>query len=163
MITQTRLKEVLRYNPRTGIFIWAVSGKGISCKGAMAGCLTKEGYLRIRVDGHLYLAHRLAWLWVNGEFPMSSLDHRNCDKQDNRIRNLRLADKRLNTANTKKREGCYSRFKGVTWSKQINRWLARICIGGKTKHLGSFGREEEAAACYQTEANKEFGVFARMV
>lgn len=91
------------------------------------------------------------------------VDHRNCDTLDNRRSNLRLATKAGNAANARKpRTGKTSQFKGVSWSKARNKWVAHIRKDGKGAHLGHFDSEAEAAVAYNRAASEAFGEFARV-
>src|SRR5579862_7745832 len=97
-ITPERLKEVLDYDPATGEFRWKTRLGGKAVAGRVAGYLDR-GYISIRIDRRIYMAHRLAWLWVYGVWPEGWLDHINRKKNDNRIDNLRLAEPWQNQAN----------------------------------------------------------------
>lgn len=93
MLTAERLREVLEYDPAIGVFRWLIKPCGQISIGDIAGCRHGEGYVQIRVIGRIYLAHRLAWLYMTGEWPISLIDHRNLDRSDNRWSNLREAKK----------------------------------------------------------------------
>lgn len=149
MLTQQRLKEVLRYVKSTGLFYWRVSPKPGVVVGAQAGCLNDKGYVLIGVDGRLYRAHRLAWLYVTGNWPVDLIDHRNTNKQDNRWRNLRAADERLNRENrhTPLAHNT-SGFLGVTWSRTMQSWQAQIKSHGRNKVLGYFKCPRKAHRAY---------------
>lgn len=136
MITRERLKEKLTYNKYTGKFTWNTSENQVSI-GVEAGTNLK-GYVHISVDGNKYLAHRLAWFYEFGELPASEIDHINRDKSDNRIENLREADRSLNVRNTPARSK--SGYKGIYWYKKYNKW--RVAI--KDKHVGYFSCFKEA-------------------
>jgi hypothetical protein len=129
--------------------------------GDVAGHLTAQGYWRISVDGRRYLAHRLAWLYVHGEWPAAQIDHVDLDKSNNRFANLREATNAQNKANTRARKDNTSGFKGASWDKRSGRWRARICVVGKDSHLGFFDSAETAHAAYCQAANEAFGEFAR--
>jgi hypothetical protein len=103
MLTAERLRELLHYDPDTGVFTWLrVKGRRVRV-GALSGKANGGGYFQIGVDGRIYYAHRLAWLYVHGEWPVASIDHVNCDRCDNRLANLRPATKAQNAANARKR------------------------------------------------------------
>lgn len=87
MITQDRLKELLNYNPSTGLFTWKLSQGPKAKAGQVAGTL--DGYVRIRLDGEAFAAHRLVFLYVEGSFPIGQVDHINGIRSDNRRGNLR--------------------------------------------------------------------------
>lgn len=95
LITQNALKELLHYDPKTGFFFWRKSGK-------KAGCLDKSNlYVKIRVNYHIYYAHRLVFLYMNGNFPSHQVDHINGNRSDNRYKNLRYANNCINQKNMK--------------------------------------------------------------
>lgn len=162
-LTQSRLKELLNYDSNTGFFIWAVSRRGC-VPGRKAGYVRHDGYVCIRVDRRLYLAHRLAWLWINGAWPADTMDidHANTNTSDNRICNLREATRTQNLCNVSLRSDNTSGFKGVCWCTQKKRWKARIYISGKQKHLGYHDSPEIAHAAYCAAAQVAYGDFARV-
>lgn len=148
MLTVDRLREVLDYNPGTGIFTWKVN-KGRMQAGSVAGSVTKRGYVRIVVDQQWIMAHRLAWLYSYGEWPDEEIDHKNEIKTDNRIENLRPATRLQNTHNvTVLHRHNTSGFKGV--SKYRHRWRATINNNGKIIVIGDFDTPEEASHAYLT-------------
>lgn len=162
MITAEDVRRVLAYDPETGDFTWRETF-GRAVRGAKAGNINGRGYVTIKFRKRTHQAHRLAWLYVHGEWPNLEIDHINCDKTDNRLSNLRLATGRENVANTKRRSDNSSGHKGVFWDKQRNRWHARIMINGKNKHIGLFRLIEDAAKAYERAAIERHGEFARTV
>jgi len=143
-ITQDRLKALVSYDPKTGIFRWNMARR--RCRpGDVTGCRMKQGYIAIRLDDVLYTAHRLAWLYVTGEWPKEQLDHINGDRSDNRIANLREATNAQNAQNRKRRDN-KTGFTGV--NKENNRWKAEIKVNYKKIRLGLFDTPEEAHAAY---------------
>jgi hypothetical protein len=148
-LTQARLKEVLSYDPDTGIFTNLTQRRGSAKKGAVAGSKNSKGYIQIEIDSKNYRAHRLAWLYAYGEFPEKSLDHINEVKGDNRLGNLRLATKQENQHNISSlRINNSSGFRGVSRNKKAKKWEAQIAINGRHKHLGHFDTVEEASEAY---------------
>ena len=99
MITQSILASHLTYSPSSGLFTWNQQ-RGRVKKGEIAGTVNSNGYTQIRINGRIYLAHRLAWLYVHGEFPKPMIDNVNRNRQDNKIQMLSLATKRQNAQNT---------------------------------------------------------------
>lgn len=161
MLTVERLKQKLSYNSNTGLFTWKRS-RGPGKEGAVAGRLHNQGYIRISIDYKDYLAHRLAWLYVYGEWPSDEIDHVNGIKTDNRICNLRAATREENcrnvTVNKRNRLG----IKGVSERNDCkNRFRAKIMINGKVVVLGQYKTAEEAKAAYNEAARKYFGEFFR--
>mgnify|MGYP000037034139 CR=1 FL=1 len=161
MLTQERLKELLHYDPDTGLFTWIKSTNTSIKINSVAGGKTSRGYIQIRADKKLYLAHRLAWLYFYGNFPESFLDHVNEKPSDNRISNLRLATHQENGHNkSTPHKNNTSGFLGVTWQKLNKKWLAQIRLNGKRKHLGLFNTPESAHKAY-LEAKRELHPFWR--
>ena len=152
-----RLRECLSYNRRTGVLRWKVRPADNVYAGTVAGCIDHRGYRLVRLDRRLLLAHRVAWAIHYGAWPECDLDHRNMDKSDNRIANLRLASRALNIANTPPRranglpKGCYR-------TKGRRRWYSKIQIDGKVKRLGGFDTAAEAAAAFKREHRAVYGV-----
>lgn len=140
-ITAERARELVTYDPVTGSFAYK-SGKGTG------GTVTKDGYLQIKLDGTVYRAHRIAWLLTFGDLPPSQIDHRNGDRLDNRIVNLRCATAAENAQNVAARRGTASRHPGVTWHARDRRWQAQIRVKGRLHFLGHFVSEDEAAEAY---------------
>jgi hypothetical protein len=106
----------------------------------------------------MYQAHRLAWLYMHGEWPVGDLDHINGDPADNRIANLRIATQSQNNANRRARRG---RNKGVYMEKKTGKYKANICVNRKQIYLGRFESAEAAKAAYDKAAAQYFGEYAR--
>lgn len=159
-IEHSKLLELLHYDPASGTFTWKVT-RGRSAKaGQVAGTPHPEGYVQIGVCGRLYLAHRLAWFYVTGQWPAGLIDHQNRDRSDNRFENLRVCDFSSNAANSKIPVTNTSGVKGVSWDKCSGSWQVGIKKNGKRKHLGRFADKELAAEAYRNESVRVFGVFA---
>lgn len=161
-LTAKRLRELLSYDPITGHFHWRTGGRGRRAN-LLAGTLHHRGYIDIGIDGEVYRAHRLAWLYVFGKWPSAGLDHWNSVFSDNSLANLREADQTENGGNRVKNKNNTSGYKGAHWNKVICKWVATISVNGKRKHIGCFDTPQDAHAAYITEARKVFGVFARAV
>jgi len=154
-LTQEYLKERLLYNENTGVFKWKkVNAININI-GDVAGRTLSNGYiqigLRINKKDMRFYAHRLAWLYVYGEFPDNLIDHINHQRNDNRISNLRQVDNSTNKKNMPKRKNSSSIINGVR--KQDNRWISTIGINNKNIYLGSFADKNEAI-CARLHANR---------
>lgn len=148
------------YDPETGIFTWPKTLKN-QWAGKQAGTIVTKGYRQIMLGQCHYMAHRLAWFLVTGQWPSSQIDHINGIKDDNRFANLREASNRENKQNSSIRADNTSGFKGVSYSKQACKWSAYIYVNGKQKKLGLFARKENAALAYNFAALEYFGKFAR--
>jgi hypothetical protein len=161
-LTAQRLRELLHYDPETGVFTWvAMSRPGVRV-GDRCGRVSRLGYREIGVEYGLRRANRLAWLYMTGEWPSGDVDHINRDKLDDRWCNLRLATRSQNSANVALRPNSTSGFIGVTFDKARDKWRAQIRIAGRKVNLGRFASAEEAARAYDAAALKEFGEFAEL-
>ena len=159
-LTQQRLKELLTYDPDTGEFTWIVSTARRIRVGDKAGHIGTRGYRDIRIDGIKHRAHRLAFLYMTGNFPVIELDHWDRNRSNNRWRNLREATTGDNKANTSRRSDNMSGRKGVHWNERDRNWRANICRNGRRFHLGYFVSVGEAHEAYVAAAKKHFGEFA---
>lgn len=161
LVDQKLLQSLLTYCPLTGLFKWRVrrgrSSAGATAGRSEAGC----GYIRIRINGREYLAQRLAWLHMTGEWPETLIDHKNRVKTDNRWFNLRLANHSQNGVNRARKKS--SGKKGAFRASKYNRWFSAIRVNGKSIHLGSFGTEDEAAAAYAEASKKYHGEYGDTV
>lgn len=146
-LSYEKVRQLLDYDPHTGEFYW-VKTKGRARAGERAGATDAYGYRVIRVDGVLYKAHRLAWLWVYGCWPDGMLDHIDRDKGNNSIENLREATQSENMHNANRRS--LSGVPGVRWRAERNRWVAQIRVGYRNYVLGSFATKDEAIAARRT-------------
>lgn len=148
-LTAERLREVLHYDPETGVFTWAKNRP--RCKmGGVAGCFSKQtGYILLRVDHRLWLAHRLAFLFMTGEWPKHEVDHINGNRSDNSWGNLRDVVSRVNKENMRTaRCDNTSGLLGVSWFKPAKLWKASIQVDKIQRHLGYRKTKEEAAQLY---------------
>ena len=161
MLTAERLREVLSYEPETGEFTWLKPNPiGHRVKsGDLAGYFV-QGYRRIAVDGRTYLGHRLAWLYMKGEWPANQVDHIDGNRGNNVWRNLREATHAQNHFNIGLTASNRTGFKGVSWFKKTRKWRARITVNRKEKTIGYFDTKEEAHSAYMSAANKLHGEFA---
>ena len=172
------VRQLLDYNPDTGIFIWRKrpismfsDGKQTAehnCaiwngkwSGNKAGVLMESGYIKIVINRKPYRAHRLAWVYIYGVWP-KEIDHINGDRADNRIENLRVVTKSQNQMNRKAlSRPTASGVKGVTFHSKTGKWRTRIMVGKKMISLGLYATVEEAASVRRKAAEKYHGVFAR--
>lgn len=147
-ISQAELKSLINYDPDTGIFRWAKSRVGCK-KDSIAGNLAPHGYIRICINRTPYLAHRLAWFYVTGEWPSFDIDHIDGKPSNNAFCNLRDVKTHTNVQNVKGAR-CDSKTKllGVDMHKRDGLYRARIMVQGKRKCLGYFKDMNEAYAVY---------------
>jgi hypothetical protein len=147
-LTAERLRELLRYDPATGEFRW-LQRVGNRSAGSKAGGASGGGYWSLCVDYRLYSAHRLAWLYTHGIWPKDEIDHRDGNRANNAIANLRDVSRSVNMQNQKRaKRGSQSGVLGVYWSKQGRKWVAQIRVDRKLRHIGRFDSAETAHAAY---------------
>jgi hypothetical protein len=158
-LTAERLREVLDYDKISGLFTWKYPINNRIKVGDIAGYIA-QGYWRISVDGKTYLGHRLAWLYVTGEWPVLHIDHEDTNRSNNAFKNLREATVAQNHFNIGITASNTSGFKGVSWFNRTRKWRARITIEGCNKTIGYFETKEAAHKAYCQAAVKHYGEFA---
>lgn len=147
MLTAERLRELLHYDPATGLFTWRVAKSNRAPVGGVAGSLAVRGCVDIGVDGVRHKAHRLAWLYMTGRWPDAEIDHRNTVPHDNRWSNLRELPHVLNSQNSRApRSNNTTGFLGVT--RNGGRFRAQITVNGKAFNLGRYETPERAYEVY---------------
>ena len=154
MITHERLLQMLDYDPASGVFTRRVGTKD-GKKGSVSGSVRKQdGYVMISLDRHLCLGHILAWFYVHGVWPEFEIDHKDRNRANNAISNLRPSNRSLNgfNQNLKKNK---SGFKGVTAVK--GKFVAAIRVNYQKTVLGTFSDPIDAAKAYDTAASKMVG------
>lgn len=160
IVTQNLVRELLHYDPETGIFTWrhrdreyfptdhAQKAWNAKLAGKKAGAMSYYGYIQIGIFGRLFRAHRLAILYVTGSFPNIDIDHVDRDKTNNRFDNLRIVNRSINQQNrVNPRSDNKTKILGAQ-QRSGKRFVARIGVNGKYHHLGSFSTAEEASAAY---------------
>lgn len=160
------LRELLRIGD-DGLLYWLVDrrvgrGKGRVHKaaGSLAGCIGNHGYYVIRIDGVLYLAHRVAFAIANGRWPDGELDHADRNRLNNRPENLRECSSTENKANRSTPSNNSSGVKGVSWNKKCRKWQVHIAVGGPNQYLGLYESLDYAREVYAQAAEIAFGEFA---
>ena len=158
MVTQERLKELFDY--QDGNLVWKVARGNVKV-GRIAGHLNESiGYFRLTLFKKAYMVHRLIFMYHHGYMP-EMLDHIDCNKLNNKIENLRPANRSENMLNLKMRKTNTSGAKNVSWSKDDKRWIVRVRVSGTKKYFGSF-EDLELADLVATEARDKYqGQFAR--
>ncbi len=159
-LSASELRSLLSYEQSNGAFTWIVAPSNRIRAGSEAGSVGRLGYRRICINRRAYFAHRLAWLYVYGRWPLREIDHIDGTPANNAIANLREADHFENQANRGRQKNNTSGYKGVHFNRQAWRWRAVIHAGGCTFHLGSFKTRIAAAKAYARAARRlhcEFG------
>jgi len=152
-LTARRVRELLDYDPETGAF----THRGKRRYGKPAGSLQSKGYIQLCIDGVYYLAHRVAFLYVHGTWPVDQLDHVNGVRSDSRIANLRPATQSQNKANSRRHRNNRAGYKGVYFVH--GKWRAQITKDHKFFFLGCFDAPQEAHHAYCRAAQELFGAF----
>ena len=141
LIDADTLKHILHYDPTSGVFTWKVNS-GRSKPGKVAGYLNK-GYVVIGYKGKSCLAHRLAFLYMTGKYPILEVDHIDGCPSNNKWTNLREVSSKQNKENRyKANKNSKHGFLGVT--KNHKNYMAHIYHNNKSIYLGTFGSPEEA-------------------
>lgn len=159
-LSADRLRELLTYHPGCGLFTWNRS-RGSRGKGVIAGNMNTSGAIQVQIDKEVYVAHRLAWLYMTGVFPENEIDHENLEPADNRWVNLRPATHAQNCWNRRRPASNTSGFKGVCWHAVMNKWCASIMYLGTSETIGYFDDPQSGHAAYVARAKELFGEFAR--
>lgn len=149
--------KVLDLNEETGQFYWKISS-GKAAVGKKAGVINGQGYVQIRYRNVTYLAHRLVWLFLKGEYPAGLLDHKDRNRSNNRITNLREVTSQQNQTNRLPHKNCSSKYKGVT-VKPNGRSRSSITHLGIRYDLGCFLTEEAAALAYNSASRELHGAY----
>lgn len=153
-LDEKELKLLFDYNPDTGELIWIKSYRN-RLNGKHAGAIDSKGRRRVEINGRTYAAHHICFAMYHGYWPKDQVDHRDQDKLNNRINNLREATNAENSRNRRHKRGG---FKGVSFHK--GRYIARIMKDGECINLGSFDTPEPASDAYKAAAIKYHGEFA---
>jgi hypothetical protein len=142
-IPMETITDLLRYDPDTGAFVWLAGRR----RGKVAGCVMKDGYRAINIGGRMVYAHRLAWLMSHGALSSSiQIDHRDGDRDNNSLANLREASAAENAQNRRAHKDNKSGLQGVSMRK--GRYIAQIMAHGKHAVLGYCSTAEEAHTLY---------------
>lgn len=160
--TAERLCEALDYDQSTGIFTWRTPMQtgGRTGVGQVAGRISSEGYRNIGLGGVRCQAHRLAWLYVHGDWPTGQIDHINGIKTDNRIANLRVVTEAQNKWNRLETSRNTSGHRGVSRNKLERKWKAYITVEGATQWLGTFASYDEAVEARLAAERHQFGEYS---
>lgn len=157
------VSAILEYDPVTGVFTNRIARPPRAKKGERAGWLSADGYVRIRIDGQAFLAHRLAWLLMTGHWPAEEIDHIDGVRSNNVWSNLRDCSRAQNQGN-RHRPNRNNRL-GIIGVRQVGRRFAatiRRLADGRRVHLGYFDTATEAGAAYQAAARlRMWDAFAR--
>ena len=154
-------KNLFVYN--NGDLFWIDSPNSLVPAGSLAGSLREDGYIGIFINGKYFFAHRIIWEMFNQEIPAGMvIDHIDGIRNNNRIENLRVCTFQQNHFNRGKQSNNKSGFKGVSWHKQKQKWVAQIKIDGRNKFLGFYTDPVKAYEKYCEVARERYGEFAKL-
>jgi hypothetical protein len=156
MLTQLQVFDLFDY--KDGVLFWKTTPSRKIPIGSKAGTITAKGYIRIKINGRLYYAHRLVYLLETGTYP-KQLDHVNGDKSDNRIKNLRECDVSQNNLNRKKPRNNSSGIKGISWHAISKKWMVSLQIAGEQKYFGLYKDIDQAKSVIEAMRHKYHGDF----
>lgn len=156
MITKDELNALFEY--QNGTLVRKTTRGGMPT-GSTVGYINSDGYKATRINGKMYLVHRVIYFMAHGSMP-EQIDHINGKRTDNRIENLRPAKPSENSCNSKIRSTNKSGIKGVNWHKASGKWVAQLYVNGKKMHFGLFDDIAEAAKAIEQARNKHHGEFA---
>lgn len=178
LLTIDELRQLVRYDPDSGVVFWLPRTvehyancapqwrEGVCYKfnrnkaGKPAGGCYPNGYVGIEIRGREYKAHRVAWALVHGEWPTHDIDHRDGNRENNRIKNLRLAPGGINQRNAACRKDSRSGLSGVTWNKRKQKWRVRLKVDKVMHHFGAYSDLEQAKVV-ALEKRRELGFTER--
>ncbi len=159
VLTQDLLRSLVHYDPETGVFTSLVK-KPFVAVGQSLGSINGRGYTQFNLAGKSYRASSLAWFYAYGEWPNGMIDHKDRDRTNNRIKNLRLASESENGANCSLSKANTSGHKGVMWYKRHSKWVSQIRVNRKLLGLGYFTDINDAIKARVDAELKYFGEFS---
>lgn len=154
MLTQTELKELLAYDADKGVFYWKVHRRPQSPVGSVAGWKSGKNALRIELKGKNYLIHRLAWFYVHGTWPIQ-IDHRNGDRSDNRLCNLREANNSENQANMSAKSNNTTGHRGISLRRKTYIVQLYKTANGQKKKVSRRFNNLESAIQFSVQQSKQ--------
>lgn len=161
-LTHDKLKEMLHYDPASGVFTWLVS-RGSVKPGSSPKARDTYGYPVIRIFKRLYRAHRIAWFYMTGEMPKFNIDHRNGNTTDNSWVNLRDCTQSQNIQNGSIRSDNTSGVRGVTVDNTRGKFVAALRLNGKKYCIGRFDSLSDATEARVAAELRLHGEFSPLV
>lgn len=157
ILTKDDVKEIFTY--QNGKLFWNDDRSSRVKSGDEAGSFDYKGYKQVKIGNYTYKVHRLIFLYHHNHLPIT-IDHIDGDKSNNNIENLRGATYSQNQCNRSLQKNNTSGIKGVSWSKNKNKWEAYCFINKKKKNLGRYNTKEEAECVVIEYRNNTHGEFA---
>ena len=161
-ISPEEVRNLFDYDRLTGALVWKKMLSMRAMPGKTAGCMDDQGRIKIGIRGKEYLAHRIIWVWMTGEWPEYEIDHRDEVKYNNRWNNLRKATPSQNHRNRGPNKNNTSGYKGVCYVAKRKCWIAGIKLNGYRHNLGSFTSAKAAHEAYCAAAKRLHGEFAKV-
>ena len=155
MLTQGKLKEIISYDPETGLITWIKNIYRKNNIGKIAGGISAEGYIKITINSKQYQAHQLIWFYMTGLW-VDEIDHDNRVRSDNRWLNLKEATREENQHNRTINKNNKSGISGVSWHESKEKWQSMICVEGEQKYLGQF-KDINLAIQARKDAETKYG------
>src|SRR5215472_932811 len=156
------IKSYFDYSPETGQLRWIDRPARRIHIGDIAGFPDDQSRIKIGIGGKEYFAHRIIWVWVTGKWPDKEIDHINENPSDNRWANLREATPSQNHRNRGKQRNNTTGYKGVTFVRARNKYVAGVKLNGKRYNVGrTFSTAEEAYEAVCKLAAKLHGDWSR--
>jgi hypothetical protein len=166
-LTQDIIRELLEYDPDTGVFIWKKRDRkwftrdrdhiawNTNHSGKRTGLCKSHGYSKVRIFDRLYGAHQIAFMYSVGYIP-DEIDHIDHDRANNKWCNLREVNRSENNKNLSKAKNNTSGVTGVNFYKYKTtmKWRAYITIDGQQNHLGLFDDFQDAVTARKEAENK---------
>jgi len=126
-----------------------------------AGHMRNNKYWYVSFNRQQLLVHRVIYfLYHQTDISNVTIDHIDQNTLNNSINNLRISTHQEQQCNKKGKQNSSSKYKGVNWSKSLQKWRASICVNKKRMHIGYYANEIEAAKAYNAAAEKLHGTFA---
>ncbi len=158
--SREQIEELYEYNPTTGIFLWKVDNPSkLARKGMRAGKVDPDGYRSLSFRGNRQQASWVAWFLHTGKWPEEEMDHINHNRDDDRIYNLREANRSQNCGHKRFLRGNKLGYRGIK-IQTSGRFHAAICVEYKEYALGTYDTAIEAALAYDNAAKEHFGEYA---
>lgn len=130
-------------------------------RGDIAGHKRKNKYWYVSFNYSQLLVHRVVYfMYYKTDITNYKIDHIDQDQSNNKVENLRIATHQQQQFNKKGKQNSSSKYKGVNWAKQQNKWRASICVNKKRMHIAYFENEIDAAKAYDAAAKQHHGQFA---
>lgn len=156
MISYERVRELFEYDPKEGALYNKTNRRGKSIVGSVAGNPRGDSYLQLCIDRKMYRVNRIVWLWYYGYLPENIIDHKDQDKTNNRIENLREASKQCNAINVSRFKNNTSGIRGISYDSRVDKWVAQIKVNQKRIFLTQSVSKLEAA-CARLAAEQCLG------